>query len=80
MSAAITPPSQQRNSSTEKSPVLVVDSAWTDYSDEDFIRSSFMYQRNQIQLMDNVVRALPLQHRYTFRTKKKVPKTGVMLV
>jgi myo-inositol-1-phosphate synthase len=48
----------------------------------DHIFSRYMYEKNEVITSGGRgrVRVVPRRHRYYFRTKRKVPKTGVMLV
>lgn len=58
---------------------LVVDSPNCQYGDE-FIHAQYLYQKNSVEVKDGAIRVVPAGHRYNFRTKRQVPKVGVMLV
>jgi len=49
------------------------------YSSE-YIEAVHDYQRNAVKVVGSHVSITPKRHRYHFRTKRKVPRTGVMLV
>jgi len=44
------------------------------------MESDYVYRNTVVDHMDDVVIATPTQKKYTFRTKTKIPKVGVMLV
>lgn len=46
----------------------------------DYIVSKYLYEKNHVELDGQKVMITPQKHEYTFRTKRKVPKTGVLLV
>jgi len=58
---------------------LTVNSPNVTYSDE-YITAKYLYNMNNVAQQGNTVTITPTSHRYVFRTKRKVPKHGVMLV
>lgn len=46
----------------------------------DYITSRYLYEKNHVDLDGQKVIITPQKHEYTFRTKRKVPRVGVMLV
>ena len=46
----------------------------------DYIHAKYLYSKNNLTLSNGKVTIRPKQHLYNFRTKRKVNKTGVMLV
>ena len=46
----------------------------------EFITSKYLYEKNEVVLDGQKVIITPQQHEYTFRTTRKVPRVGVMLV
>lgn len=47
---------------------------------KDEIVSNYNYSRNHVQVVDGKVQVKPQNHKYTFKTNTKVPRSGVMLV
>lgn len=47
---------------------------------QDEIISNYVYERNDVETFSDRVVITPKAYKYTFKTKKKVPRTGVMLV
>lgn len=58
---------------------LVVDSPNVTYND-DFITSTYQYQRSQARIEDDKFVVTPVTTTYSFKTARKVPKLGVMIV
>lgn len=58
---------------------LEVKSPNTEYT-ADHIISQYCYEKNHVQVVDKEVIVTPKRHRYTFKTQRRVTKTGVMLV
>ncbi len=58
---------------------VVVDSANVEYSDE-FITASYEYDTVSAKLVEGKVTAVPQKTKYTLRTARQVPKTGLMLI
>jgi len=58
---------------------LVVESPNVSYTD-DTITSQYEYQRAQTRVEDNKIVATPVTTKYSFKTDRKVPKLGVMLI
>lgn len=58
---------------------LEVNSPNVSYSDE-YITAKYLYNMNNVEQKGNKVSVTPSSHRYIFRTKRKVPRHGVMLV
>ena len=58
-----------------------VESKNTTYSNE-YIESKYTYEMNHCQVDQNTkhVKIIPRKYHYTFRTKRQVQRTGVMLV
>lgn len=46
----------------------------------DYITSRYLYEKNHVDLDGQKVIITPQKHEYTFRTQRKVPRVGVMLV
>lgn len=46
----------------------------------EYITSKYLYEKNAVELDGQKVIITPQQHEYTFRTTRKVPRVGVMLV
>ena len=45
-----------------------------------YIHADYVYQKNIVKVSGQSIRVSPQSHKYQFRTKKSVAKTGVMLV
>jgi myo-inositol-1-phosphate synthase len=58
---------------------LVVESPNVTYTDETII-SQYAYQRAQTRIEDDKIVATPVTTTYSFKTDRKVPKLGVMLI
>lgn len=56
-----------------------VQSPHVKYTDAEIV-SDYEYSRNHVEVIDRVVNIRPQRHRYVFKTKRRVPKCGVMLV
>lgn len=56
-----------------------VASPLTKYSEE-YIESEYYYERNEVEVKGRNVRVTPRRYKYNFRTQRKVPKVGMMLV
>jgi len=59
--------------------VIEVDSPNVVYTEES-ICSNYVYERNEVSLVDGKVKVSPQKYDYVFRTQRRVAKTGVMLV
>lgn len=59
--------------------VLRVNSPNVHYTDDEII-SDYVYEKNLVSVVGNQVVVTPGTHYYTFKTKLKVPKTGLMMV
>jgi myo-inositol-1-phosphate synthase len=46
----------------------------------DYITSKYLYEKNHVDMDGQKVIITPQKHEYTFRTARKVPRVGVMLV
>jgi myo-inositol-1-phosphate synthase len=46
----------------------------------DYILADYFYEKNNVEVKGNKVTLVPKKYKYQFRTKRKVPRTGVMLV
>jgi len=58
---------------------LEVKSPNTKYT-PDHIIAEYCYEKNHVQVVGDEIVVTPMRHRYTFKTQRRVPKTGVMLV
>jgi myo-inositol-1-phosphate synthase len=47
---------------------------------QDYITSQYTYETSQVFQQDGKLRVVPTKYEYEFRTERKVPKVGVMLV
>jgi len=56
-----------------------VKSTNTRYTPDEII-SNYVYEKNQVQVFGDDVYIRPQHHTYTFKTKRHVPKTGLLLV
>lgn len=63
----------------DSSMLFKVNSPNVEYT-EDYITAQYNYEKNLVDIVGNTVTVTPGGHRYTFRTKVKVPRTGVMFV
>jgi len=60
-------------------PVIHVESPNTRY-EQDYIYADYLYGKSHITLNGDNVTINPVHYKYTFRTTRKVPKLGMMLV
>lgn len=58
---------------------LVVNNTRVHYTSEEII-SNYVYNKIDVQVEKDKVVATPQQYNYTFKTKRRVPRAGVMLV
>lgn len=58
---------------------FVVEGDNVEYSD-DYITSKFVYNRSETRIENQTVYVKPIKKEYSFRTERKVPKLGCMLV
>eukprot|EP01115_Flamella_aegyptia_P008384 TRINITY_DN34952_c0_g5_i1.p1 TRINITY_DN34952_c0_g5~~TRINITY_DN34952_c0_g5_i1.p1 ORF type:complete len:107 (+),score=25.64 TRINITY_DN34952_c0_g5_i1:64-384(+) len=58
---------------------FVVEGDNVEYSD-DYITSKFVYNRSETRIENQTVYVKPIKKEYSFRTDRKVPKLGCMLV
>jgi myo-inositol-1-phosphate synthase len=59
--------------------VLEVDSPDVTYTSES-VTSRYAYHTTAVEVSEGKLKATPVSEEYTFRTARKVPKTGVMIV
>lgn len=59
--------------------ILEVQSDKVQYT-KDYITSTYSYSRTEVEMTADRVLCVPRTHEYTFRTGRKVPKTGMMLI
>lgn len=48
--------------------------------DDEYINADYMYTKNDVEVDASGIKVTPCSHNYKFRTKRKVGKTGLMLV
>lgn len=58
---------------------VIVDSPNCQYAD-DYIFGQYLYEKNSVEVKDGAICVVPAGHRYNFRTKRQVPKVGLLMV
>eukprot|EP00034_Subulatomonas_tetraspora_P000961 GABW01001238.1.p1 GENE.GABW01001238.1~~GABW01001238.1.p1 ORF type:complete len:167 (+),score=59.41 GABW01001238.1:37-537(+) len=62
-----------------KNPTIEVNSENVKYTEGEII-SEYMYGKNEVHVDGEKVEVVPKQYHYTFKTQRKVPKAGLLLV
>jgi len=72
-------PSVPMVTALDRSVDIEVNSPDVKYTDE-YIVSNYRYDKNHLTIKGSKLSLTPRSHQYTFRTKRRVPRTGTMLV